>query len=1587
MTIKNQTIINICTLKLDLRYNLTVIEYNNKWNYPFSTWIILHAGLHSGLVLFFLLYSLLAFSSNDSLFKPPHNQEYLPSNFINYITQRHDGFIWIATAEGVSRFDGENFINHESFPDDLNSLPNPWVNYLLEDHNNQLWVATEGGLARLLPDEMSFEQYRHSPTDDNSLSGNSIPHLFEDDQSRLWISTYRGLSLYQSEHNNFKNFYISGNKKDIKTNSINSVAQKNEQQLWVGTDFGLFIFDIKSEKFTRFKLNKNSSTPFEVMDLDKDSKGALWVVTAYSGLQKVSADTQEVTFYKHRADNPNSIASDGLWSVSVDRNDNVWVASWGEGISKISATGDQINRYKHNRGDQSSIPSNLTMDIFQDSSGLIWIATYDGITLYDPNKSIAHLRPVPGDEHSLSSDLVWAFEETNDAIWIGTTEGINQWDKKTEKLTRYYTSEDAHSGNYFTSIWDMASAGENTLWLGTEFGLAQFNTQTKKLNYLHELNNPKYNKDSIDLFKKSAWVISKNDDQSIWVGTSSANLYLVDKELNLIEDYTPLIYKNLAETDNVEFTGIIEDANKNLWLCTTVGMFFFDRGNETILPVKSNKNEVYYENDWVFAVEKHQDNQYWISSQYGGLSLHQLNPDGTMDRLLHFDNSHNNINDRSTYTVMPIDEKTVWFTSQRNLYKINLTNNNVTNYGDSFFDLGLTFHENTQFYSSTNQLYLGSNKGVIKFDPNKIKKSKHQPKIYFTGIKSNSKSVATKLVDPKLEANKSNLIREISTVPVQKIYNHVFDYHDTVFHFQFAALDYLHAEHINYAYRIPELDDKWVDLSNHNELTLTNLHPGNYHLQIKATNADLQWSQHMATLDFTLLPKTWLTWWAKLLYLMVILAIAYVVFRLYRSRLLAQYALRHREVQLSQAIWGSGDELWEWDVVKKEVTRTNSAQLNTRKRRYFNGSFDNNTLEIHPDDVQQLNHKVSQILDGSNDEFDAVYRQKNSQGSWVWIQDRAKVTGWSNDHKPLVINGISRNINAIKKKEEKSQLIASAFQSSSDGAIILDDTLTIVSINAAFTEITGFNEHIISKTLHHDFGGLSPETMKSIKLFEQIISTVKAHGSFRKEIFIERVDGQALPIDLRVNEIFNKQVESTHYVATFTDITFHKQSEKALKKLANYDSLTGLSNRSMMMSQLNNALLFAQQQNKKLAILFFDLDHFKNINDSLGHSIGDRLLIAVANRLTECAKAADSVARIGGDEFTIGLLDYDNQSEVIELAERVLHKMASPFELDNYELIISTSIGIATFDGNKNTDVETMLMQADTAMYHAKENGRNNFQFFTASMNESVLQRMDTEMRLRKALQNNELFLHFQPKFNLSTEKISGLEALLRWKGPDNNLTPPDEFIHVAEETGLIFVIGEFVLEQACQELSRWHSMGFTDLCVAVNISAVQFMDNKLVGQVSRMIEKYNIKPLALEIEITETTLIDNLNYTVKTLNALQKLGVKLSLDDFGTGFSSLNYLKQFPINTLKIDRSFILDMVNNKRDASMVESIVLMAHKLSIDVVAEGVETEQQLAMLSTFQVEEVQGFLLSKPLSPNKIAQVLVQETSISSLLKSTD
>ena len=466
--------------------------------------------------------------------------------------------------------------------------------------------------------------------------------------------------------------------------------------------------------------------------------------------------------------------------------------------------------------------------------------------------------------------------------------------------------------------------------------------------------------------------------------------------------------------------------------------------------------------------------------------------------------------------------------------------------------------------------------------------------------------------------------------------------------------------------------------------------------------------------------------------------------------------------------------------------------------------------------------------------------------------------------------------------------------------------------------------------------------------------------------------GNLRTISVNGRPVFDEQGNFRGYRGTGRDITEQKRVEEQIRHMAHHDALTGLPNRVLLHDRIGQAIAQAQRNRRVATLLFIDLDRFKNVNDSLGHQVGDGLLRTVAERLVACTRRTDTVARIGGDEFVVVLTDLNQAEDAGPVAQKVLAALSQPASIQGHELRVTPSVGICAYP-HDGEDVETLMRNADTAMYHAKEMGRNNYQFFTQQMNIAAQQRLQLENDLRHALEREEFTLYYQPQIELKTGDICGFEALIRWPHPQRGMVAPLQFIPLAEETGLITSIGEWVLRQACAQTRAWQSLGYPELRVSVNCSAQQFRREGIVETVARSLQQAGLPAASLELEITESVIIEHAEQVLVRFRALDEMGVELAIDDFGTGYSSLSYLKRFPVQKLKIDQSFVRDIGSDPDDAAIVSAIIAMAHSLGLKVVAEGVETAEQLAFLKSLGCDGAQGYYFSRPVPAEEVVKLL--------------
>ncbi|MEM5382018.1 EAL domain-containing protein [Paraburkholderia phymatum] len=622
--------------------------------------------------------------------------------------------------------------------------------------------------------------------------------------------------------------------------------------------------------------------------------------------------------------------------------------------------------------------------------------------------------------------------------------------------------------------------------------------------------------------------------------------------------------------------------------------------------------------------------------------------------------------------------------------------------------------------------------------------------------------------------------------------------------------------------------------------------------------------------------------------------------------------------------------------------------------RAFADRLHRHDLEVMNSGVPKMNFEVDVVIDG-------VHRTTMT----------SKLPFTDGDGRVIGVLGSYTDITERKRADLALRLQSRALDASVNAILITapsNEGNLIEYVNPAFKRITGYDpQEVIGqdcRLLQRD-----DRDQDGIAAIRQALGANREVSAVLRNY---RKDGALFWNQLYIAPVPDADGQTTHHIAVINDVTALIRYQEQLEYQANYDSLTRLPNRNLLRDRLQHALIVAERHHKGVAVVFIDLDGFKNVNDSLGHSVGDRLLSVVADRLARCARASDTVARHGGDEFVIVMTDTVDEQSLIAWMERVRASISEPVWLDGTELYVGCSMGASLYpqDGE---DVETLMKKADLAMYRAKDMGRNTFQFYQPEMNVSAGARLNMERRLRRALRDNEFLLHYQPQVDIETGQVVGMEALVRWRDPEVGLIPPSQFIPVAEESGLIGPLSEWVLREACRQNKAWQDKGLPPARVSVNLSARQFQQRDIAKLVTQVLAETGLEPQYLELELTESTIMRNAEEAVTMLTELHALGIGLAIDDFGTGYSSLSYLKRFPVDRLKIDRSFVSDIGESSDDETITSAIIALAHSLNLQVIAEGVETSTQLDFLKERACDEMQGYFFAKPLPHDAIPGML--------------
>lgn len=674
--------------------------------------------------------------------------------------------------------------------------------------------------------------------------------------------------------------------------------------------------------------------------------------------------------------------------------------------------------------------------------------------------------------------------------------------------------------------------------------------------------------------------------------------------------------------------------------------------------------------------------------------------------------------------------------------------------------------------------------------------------------------------------------------------------------------------------------------------------------------------------------------------------------------------------RLTLALKASNITLWDWDITANTITFIE--QLNNTQNTAQGGLSEQLSPLLSDNDKQDITRQLEAHLNGKTPKFRVVYTIPSPDHGPQWILDEGQVVERHSVTKEATrMLGMRKNITTEMVTQERQRFAAAVFEAASEGVVVFDTDYRILTVNERFSTITGYSpEELINQPLR-----LFSNVEENSGLYQSIRDALDDENHWEGELTEKRKDGDLYPVWVQITALYDEVLKRTHYVALCSDRTEEKRVEERVRFLSHYDRLTGLANRSLFQDRLHRAITLARLNRDQVALIAIDLDRFKPINDTMGPEVGDILLQQVTKRLLASGIHQHHLARMGGDEFTVLIENNSNRSELQQLCTNILQTIRAPFLIDGHELLIGASIGVATFPAMAK-DAHSLIYKASLAVEQAKHLGGNNAFFYHEGLRERTKDQISLEAQLHKAISNNELLLYYQPKWNLKENCITGVEALVRWHHPTLGLQSPAQFISIAEEVGLIEAIGEWVLNTACAEVKAWHLQGLEKLSVAVNLSAFQLRRGDLPNLISTALATHKLPADKLDLELTESLIMENLDDNIAQLQQIRQQGVSLSLDDFGTGYSSLSYLKRFPINTLKIDRSFITDIEHSAQDCAIAQAIIDMAHNLDMGVVAEGVETQRQLEILMDMGCDMIQGYYISRPLPEAEIRALLLQQ-----------
>jgi diguanylate cyclase (GGDEF)-like protein/PAS domain S-box-containing protein len=1471
--------------------------------------------------------------------------------------------------------------------DDINSeqgLTQHTVTAFFQDRTGYVWIATQGGLHQY--DGYRYTLYHHAAGDPATLPDSYVTALTQDSRGRLWVGgKSRGLvALDPASGNVVATAQLAGADAQAR-NAISALAFDPTRGLWIGTAAGIELMDIDTAARREvYRFGPGRGADAQVNGFTLAAGGTLWSATT-SGLLRIDprADTvvavaaHEITaaycvllsandtLYAGTASglfqiNPKQDSAERVWpgadqhlgimqirSMSQDRRGRLWLAIYGAGLAIYDPADGSTQSLRHDPTMPGSLPDDFATQLMLDRSGLLWVGgEIAGAATTDPDGAQFRYVMDPARGRNQMTNSIRAIrEDSAGRLWLGTEgDGLKRYDaahdtfESFEDVLKAAAAPTAPDADPQWHVDALAGAGGNKIWVASNHGVFLLDPDVRRATTLAV--DPEHGDGLPSALVRTIRVAR---DGSIWFGTYGSGLAHWWPPTSSQTARWEVFHHRPGEADSLAHDVVLalrEDADGRLWVGTLAGLSVYDPDKRRMRSFRHDAGNTHSLSDnLVRSIFQSGDGALWIGTQ-SGLDRVDVPGSANLD-FVHY-STNDGLPSATIYGILEDPRYNLWLSTNHGVARFDRALGSFRTFSLKDGLQGLEFNPDSTYRRANGELVFGGVRGINLFSPGVIQRDTYLAPVAITAVHVGSEPGPGRAPAGALTMDQTQ----------------------RVVRFEFAALDYAEPEQNQFIYRLQGFDDDWIKAGSRHDAAYTNLAAGNYVFEVRASNHDDVWSDAGTRLQLVVAAPWWSSTALKTVYAVIAalaLWLAWLGYRRRRAQELRHHLeLREREDRLRLALWGSGDEFWDWDMRTDMLHRMPTDQPPTHQR-VSSSPAEEWRQATHPEDLPLTRERIEEHVAGRKDFFESEHRVRTADGTWVWVLTRGKIVERDAQGNAVRMCGTARDITASRVAERERRIAAEVIDSMSEAVCVTDLDFQFVSINRAFTRMSGYSE---SEILGH-----SAEVLNGSQHTADFYGAMRAefvrNGHWHGELWQRRKDGEEFLCWLEISEVRDASGQRTHFVGVMNDITDRKRAEQELRYLANYDTLTGLPNRTLLGERLAHAVIRARRTSRKVAVLFLDLDRFKHVNDSMGHATGDRVLKAVGARLRASVRESATVARLGGDEFTVVLEDVQHNDELIRVAHHLLEVFTRPLALDTgQEVVISPSIGISLYPDHGQVPTD-LLKFADTAMYQAKEGGRNTYMVYASAMDASARQRASMIGALRMALDREELSLVYQPKLVLDENRITGVEALLRWNSEELGEISPNVFIPLAEEAGLIVKIGEFVLYQACAQLRDWQERGLQGITMSVNLSALQLLRDDLTQRLCEILAELNLAPQQLELELTESVLMANAELAIHTLDRLHALGIAISIDDFGTGYSSLSYLKRLPIDALKIDRTFVGDITTDPDDEAITKTIITMAHSLGLNVIAEGVETVEQMEYLREQGCDEIQGHWFSTPLA----------------------